>query len=147
MNTITRKIGRLKNKTPEIERFILFMDTLDLKAADIASKTKISERTITNFIWNNTPIGAQLLRELHAKYGVSIDWLLSGSGTMLLNQTSEPHGVYNVTPCNDLRVQRMCALIQELMSSASPDEQAWLETHFKFSMLQYKQIISAPNHE
>jgi hypothetical protein len=123
------------------------MDTLDLKAADIASKTGISERTITNFIWNNTPIGAQLLRELHAKYSVSIDWLLSGSGAMLLNQTKEPHGAYNVTPNSDLRIQRMCALVQELMSSASPDEQTLLETHFKFSMRQFQQMLSTTKHE
>lgn len=140
-------MGRSKNKTPEITRLLLVMDALDLKAADIASKTKISERTITNFIWNDTPIGAQLLRELHAKYGVSIDWLLSGSGSMLLSQTSEPTGIYNITPSSDLRVQRMCTLIQELMSSASSDEQAWLETHFKFSMLQYQQMLSTTNHE
>lgn len=123
------------------------MEALGLKAADIASKTKISERTITNFIWNDTPIGAQLLRELHAKYGVSIDWLLSGSGSMLLGQTNEPAGAYEVTPSSDLRVQRMCALVQELMSSASPDEQALLETHFKFSMRQYQQMLSTTNHE
>jgi transcriptional regulator with XRE-family HTH domain len=147
MNTITRKIGRSKDKTPEITRLLLVMDALGLKAADIASKTKISERTITNFIWNDTPIGAQLLRELHAKYGVSIDWLLSGSGPMLLSQTNEPTGAYDVTPSSDLRVQRMCALVQELMNSASPDEQALLETHFKFSMRQYQQMLSTTNHE
>jgi len=123
------------------------MDALGLKAADIASKTKISERTITNFIWNDTPIGAQLLRELHAKYGISIDWLLSGAGSMLLGQTSEPVGRYDVAPSSDLRVQRMCMLVQELMSSASPDEQALLETHFKFSMRQYQQMLSTTNHE
>lgn len=147
MNTITRKIRSSKDKTPEITRLLLVMDTLGLKAADIASKTKISERTITNFIWNDTPIGAQLLRELHAKYGVSIDWLLSGSGSMLLNQTGEPAGVYDVAPDSGLRVQRMCALIQELMSSASPDEQALLETHFKFSMRQYQQMLSSMNNK
>jgi len=123
------------------------MEALGLKAADIASKTKISERTITNFIWNDTPIGVHLLRELHAKYGVSIDWLLSGTGSMLLSQTSEPVGTYDVTPSSDLRIQRMCALIQELMTSASPDEQALLETHFKFSMRQYQQMLSTTNQE
>jgi transcriptional regulator with XRE-family HTH domain len=147
MNTITRKIRRSRNKTPEITRLLLVMDALGLKAADIASKTKISERTITNFIWSDTPIGAQLLRELHAQFGISIDWLLSGSGSMLLGQTGEPPGVYDVTPDSNLRVQRMCALIQELMSSASPEEQAWLETHFKFSMRQYQQMLSTTNHE
>lgn len=123
------------------------MDTLGLKAADIASKTKISERTISNFIWGDTPIGAQLLRELHAQYGISIDWLLSGSGSMLLGQTSEPPGVYDVNSDTTLRIQRMCALIQELMSSATPDEQALLEMHFKFSMRQYQQMLSTANPE
>jgi plasmid maintenance system antidote protein VapI len=147
MNKITRKTRGSRNKTPEITRLLLVMDALGVKAADIASKTKISERTITNFIWSDTPIGAQLLRELHAKYGVSIDWLLSGAGSMLLSQTSEPSGVYKVTPSNDLRIQRMCELIQDLMDSASADEQAWLETQFKFSMRQYQQMLSSSKSE
>jgi len=147
MNTIARKNKRSTNKTPEITRLLLVMDTLGLKAADIASKTKISERTITNFIWNDTPIGAHLLRELQAKYGISIDWLLSGTGSMLLGQTNEPAGTYNVTPSTDLRIQRMCALVQELMNAATPDEQALLETHFKFSMRQYQQMLSATDQE
>ncbi len=143
MNKITRKTRGSRDKTPEITRLLLFMNTLGLKAADIASKTGVSERTITNFIWGNSPIGAQLLRELHANYGVSIDWLLSGAGAMLLNRTAEPAGVYEVTPGSDLRVRRMCALIQELMDEATPDEQAGLETHFKLMMSQYQQMLSA----
>lgn len=125
----------------------MVMDTLGLKAADIASKTEISERTITNFIWNNTPIGAQLLRALHAKYGISIDWLLSGSGSMLLGQAKEPAASYDVVPSSDLRIQRMCELIQELMNAASPEEQALLETHFKFSMRQYQQMLLSAKSE
>jgi plasmid maintenance system antidote protein VapI len=142
MNKITRKTRGSRNKTPEITRLLLFMDTLGLKAADIASKTDVSERTITNFIWGNTPIGAQLLRSLHANYGVSVDWLLSGAGAMLLNRTSEPVGVYEVTPSSDLRIRRMCELIQELMNSVSPEEQAGLETHFKLTMNHYQQMLS-----
>ena len=147
MTIITRKNRGSKNKTPEITRMVLFMDTFGLKPTDIASKTKISERTITNFIWNNTPIGVRLLRALHVTYGVSIDWLLSGSGSMILSQASEPQGVYDVTPNSDARVQSMCGLIKELMSSASPDEQVWLETHFKFSMHQYQQMLSTTHHD
>lgn len=143
MNKITRKTRGSRNKTPEITRLLLFMDTLGLKAADIASKTDVSERTITNFIWGNTPIGAQLLRALHVNYGVSIDWLLSGAGAMMLNRTSEPTGVYEVTPSSDLRIRRMCDLIQELMNSVSPEEQAGLETHFKLTMNHYLQMLSS----
>lgn len=66
---------------------------------------------------------------------------------MLLNQTSEPAGDYHVTPANDPRVQRMCEFIQELMNSTPPDEQAWLESYFKFSMRQYKQMVSTSNQE
>lgn len=147
MNTITRKKGRSTNKTPEIARFIQLMNALNLKAADIASKTKISERTITNFLWNDRPLGAQLLRELHSRYGVSIDWLLSGSGSMLLDQVSEPQAHYHATQTRDPRVQGMYDLIQELMDSASSEEQVWLEMHFKFSMNQYKQMLSTSNTE
>ncbi len=66
---------------------------------------------------------------------------------MLLDQAKEPAASYDVVPSSDLRIQRMCELIQELMDAASPEEQALLETHFKFSMRQYQQMLLSAKSE
>lgn len=75
-----------KNKSPEITRLLHLLSVLNEKPADMAEKTGISDRTITNFLWNDTPIGGHLLRQLHQVYGVSIDWLLSGHGEMFIDK-------------------------------------------------------------
>lgn len=85
METITRKKRRSTNKSPEITRLIQFMDENNLKAADLAASVDVAERTITNYIWNDTPIGGQLLRQLLLVHGVSIDWMITGEGEMYVN--------------------------------------------------------------
>lgn len=117
------------------------MEVLGLKYVDIASKTEIPERTITSFIWENKPLGGQLLRKIHTKFSVSLDWLLSGTGSMLLNKTSEPAAAYAVTPGADSRTIRMCSFIQQFMSTASPDEQVWLEMQLKIHVPQYLRFL------
>lgn len=148
MSTITRKNTRSRNKSPEITRLVKVMDVLGIKPIDIAKENEISERTITNFIWNDTPIGGQLLRILHVKYGVSIDWLLSGVGSMFVSDrvNEEPNG-YNVIPSVNTRTKRMCSFIQQFMEPASPDEQSWLETQMRFSIPQYQVWLERQPHE
>lgn len=58
-----------------------------MSAADLAASIESAERTITNYIWNDTPLGGQLLRELLLVHGVSINWILSGQGTMYVNDS------------------------------------------------------------
>lgn len=143
MTTLTRKKESLIKKTPEIERLLLVMRSLGIKTIDIANKTDIAERTITNFIWNNKPIGAHLLRALHANFGVSVDWLLSGQGAMLHNSAGETVAVYTVTDQQNQRTARMLAFITQFMQSASDDEQAWLEMQVKLHVPQYAQFLDA----
>jgi len=140
MNTVTRNITSKKAKTPEITRLLELFLALDKKPIDIAKEIEISERTITNFIWNNSPIGGQLLRQLHLKYGASIDWILSGSGSMFSchNSAQEPHGNYCVMDSRTWRLQRFIA---DFIDTANPDEQAWLEMQIKFSVPQYAHFL------
>ena len=73
-----------KSKSPEIERFLMLLDSLDETPATIEEKTGISSRTINNYIWNDTPLGGVLLRALADGFAISVDWLLTGRGTMLM---------------------------------------------------------------
>lgn len=88
MSNISRKKIRATNKSPEITRLIHFMNENDLNAADLGASVDIAERTITNYIWNDTPIGGQLLRQLLLVHGVSIDWVITGEGDMYVNGKS-----------------------------------------------------------
>ena len=73
---------RNHTKSPEISRLIEFMRLNKMKPADLAASISIPERTLTNFIWNNRPLSGNVLRQLHAVHGVSIDWMVSGAGDM-----------------------------------------------------------------
>ncbi len=78
---MTRKQSK---KSPEIERLLDVMATLKETPSSMEEKTGISARTINNYIWGDNPLGGQLLRSLNEQYGVSIDWLLTGRGTMFM---------------------------------------------------------------
>ena len=79
-----------KVKTEEILRLKAIFKRLGKTRAEIAEETGIAERTITNYEWNNQPIGGQLLRQLQSRYGVSLDWLLTGRGVMFLEDLPLP---------------------------------------------------------
>jgi|APLak6261663543_1056040.scaffolds.fasta_scaffold02020_7 hypothetical protein len=89
MTTITRGKIKSTNKSPEIVRFIEFLNSRNLKPADIAASTNTAERTITKYIWEDIPLGGQLLRELLTVYGVSIDWVLTGRGGMYIDDMDD----------------------------------------------------------
>lgn len=144
MKTITRKKEISTKKSPEIARLIRLIDEMGIDYSDVARDTEVAERTITNFIWSDKPIGGQLLRALHAKYGASIDWLLSGNGPMFINKTHEPQTSYQSA---DARAQRMNSFINKFIESATEDEQAWLEMQLKFSVPQYQEFIEGNTDE
>lgn len=138
--TVTPKNSGGKTKIGEIERLKRVMTELNVQPVDIYNVSGVSQRTIKNIIWNNTEIGGKLLRVLHLNYGVSIDWLLTGSGHMLKNnnQVAEPDIHYST---KNPRTQRIINFVEDWMTYANEDEQAWLETQLKFNLSQYRQYI------
>lgn len=84
MEKIAHRKIKSTNKSPEIVRFVDFMNENRLKAADLAESIDVPERTITKFIWNDTPLSGSILRKLLTVHGVSIDWIVSGEGSMYL---------------------------------------------------------------
>ena len=134
-----------KKKEGEIYRFQLFLAEKNINPEQIQIDTGVTVRTITNSIYEGKPLGAKLLRELHAKYGVSIDWLVSGTGQMFGEsvvshlEISEPSAEYLT---DDPRFNRVIGLVHEFMVNAGDDEKAWLETQMKFSIAQFKQFLS-----
>jgi len=138
--TITPKNRSSKQKSGEILRFLMFMDVEKLQVDDIAEKTGVSKRTITHCIYDGNSLGGKLLRGLHSNYGVSIDWLLSGTGHMTAptNEIAEPEAKYS---SSNPRTTRMIAFIQDWMTYANEDEQAWLETELKFNLKQYQKFL------
>ncbi len=142
--TITPKLGLGKKKEGEIYRLQLFMTESNLQPSDIAKKTSVSERTITHSLYEQKPLGTKLLRELHLNYGVSIDWLISGVGQMYIENYSiqEPSQMYGSD--ND-RAARVLAFLDDWMTYAPNDEQAWLETQLKFNLDAYRRYLENQN--
>jgi len=142
MDNLTLKVSRKNKKSPEISRLMFFMKSTNVKSIDIEDKTEVSKRTVDNFIHSDLPIGAHLLRELHAKYGVSIDWLVSGIGEMLIpgHETSEPSANYQVI---NQRTIRLHNFIDGFMKSSNEDEQAWLEVQLKFNIPPYRDFLES----
>jgi len=136
MVTISPISGGEKKKRPEVERFILLMDTLDMQASVLSKKIDVPARTINNVIYENKPIGMQLMRQLNSVLGVSIDWLLGGVGAMFVATISvnDDAAKYRVV---DQRIFRITTFINEFFESASEDDKAWLEMQIKYSVPHY----------
>ncbi len=130
-----------KKKEGEIYRFQLLLADLDIKPEDIQRDTGVTVRTITNSIYEGKPLGSKLLREVHAKYGVSIDWLLSGVGKMYVQPASNTPEIIQDYGSSDPRLNNVVGLVNEFMANAGDDEKAWLETQMKFNIAQYKQYL------
>jgi hypothetical protein len=134
-----------KKKEGEIYRFQLFLAEKNINPEQIQKDTGVTVRTVTNSIYEGKPLGAKLLRELNAKYGVSIDWLVSGKGRMFVDtpishlEISEHRSDYKN---DDPRFNRIVGLVQEFMANANEDEAAWLETQMKFNISQFKQFLN-----
>lgn len=134
-----------KKKEGEIYRFQLFLAEKNINPEQIQKDTGVTVRTITNSIYEGKPLGAKLLRELNAKYGVSIDWLVSGSGQMFVGSTVSHLKISEVSAeylNDDPRFNRVVGLVQEFMANANEDEKAWLETQMKFNISQFKQFLN-----
>ena len=74
-----------KHKSPEIERFKSVLADLGETPGSIEENTGVSARTINNYIWGDTALGGPLLRVLSEQFGVSIDWILTGNGSLFAN--------------------------------------------------------------
>jgi len=145
--TITPNKWIGKKKDGEVFRLQLFMAEKGLKPEDIQNDTGVTVRTITNSIYEQKPLGSKLLRELHAEYGVSIDWLVSGFGTMLLHNGKKVGE--NASPAYNAdslihrteRDQRIMAFISDWLTYADDDEKAWLEMELKFNLEAYRRFL------
>lgn len=138
--TLTPNFKSDKKKIGEIARLQKLMTALNLQPIDIANKTGVSERTIINSIYEDSPLGGKLLRSIHLELGVSLDWLLSGIGNMMTsaNEIAEPMAEYSA---GNPRAMRIVNFIQDWMTYADEDEQAWLETELKFNLAQYRKYL------
>lgn len=140
-NTLTPINRSNKQKSGEILRFLKFMDVNKLQVADISQKTGVSKRTITHCIYDGNALGGKLLRQLNQNYGVSIDWIISGYGVMKaqIDEITEPEAKHST---HNPRTTRIIAFINDWMTYATEDEQAWLETQLKFHFKQYQEYLA-----
>ena len=140
MNTLTPKKGLGKKKTGETYRLQLVMSDLGVTPSELADKTEVSAKTITNYLYDSTPIGSKLLRKLHLIYGVSIDWLVSDVGSRYLpgreqgraNQVAEDQPTYDPGELTDS--------LGEWLLTATPRERNWMEIEVGLRMRLAKEL-------
>jgi len=89
------------------------------------------------------------MRIMHLKFGMSIDWLLSGKGRSLANdrqaEISEKQAGYAVSKLSP-RAARITEFVNDFLESASEDEQNWLEMQLKLHIPHYA-IFLERNHD
>jgi hypothetical protein len=143
MKKLTPEHESDKKKIGEIERFLLFLAKTNIQLSEVAKACDVSERTIKNGIWNNEPFGGRLLRGLHLKFGVSLDWLLSNSGPMLWTdrQVGEPAASYGSAPAND-REARLKDFLEEWFRARPEEDQVWLEVQFRRAVPEYEGFMT-----
>jgi hypothetical protein len=133
-----------KQKMGEITRFQEFLKVSGKTISDIAALSECAERTIHNHIWTNHPLNGKVLRALHDKLGVSVDWLLSNSAPMWVNaprnqgREEPPAGYASVSP----REARLQAFITEWFRTRPEDDQAWLEVQIRRAIPEYEAFLS-----
>lgn len=148
--TITPKKGLGKRKVGEIGRLQAFMTQKSLEPIDIQKETGVSARTVTHSLYEEKPLGAKLLRALHQYYGVSIDWLVSGNGSMFLfkdGQIEESPADYETKhfKTHTSKDQRVLTFLDDWMTYASDDEKTWLEMQLKFNIDAYRRHLEIEN--
>lgn len=126
--TLTPNFRFSKKKTGEIARLVEFMEAKHLQPFDISKVSDVSERTIKNCIYDDTPIGGKLLRSLHLNFGVSLDWLLSGNGSMFCTEKTV---LQPPVEGQEPGIQELVALISDWMNHATDQERTWLLVDIK----------------
>jgi transcriptional regulator with XRE-family HTH domain len=131
-----------KKKNGEVGRFQLFLADSGVQLSDISNKTGVSDRTLKNVIYEEAELGNKLLRGLHHYFGVSIDWIVSGSGSMYINSemVAEPQTNYGSVDTD--REQRIISFLEKWLPVADEDEKAWLEIELKVHIKAYQDHLN-----
>lgn len=147
-----KKMSVEEKKLGEIERLQRLMSANSLSFEDIAELSGASVRTAKNIVYENKPLGMKLIRGLAKKTGVSLDWLLTGEGSMYRNAprtTYEANGIAvhnnhgninagSISAGAVERGERLCGLIQRFLQERSGDEAAWLEQQILRAVPEFK---------
>ena len=136
--TLTPVNGLSKQKKGEVLRLQQFMEAKNLKPVDLYKETGISRRTIEHVIYDDKTIGGKLLRGLNLFYGVSIDWLVTGEGSMFMQKTgvAEPETPYEPTNSTFYFI----SFISDWAKHATPGELSWFETEARLKIKQVSEL-------
>jgi hypothetical protein len=69
-------------KSPEVARFMELKKENKLTWEQFSDEIGVPKRTLQHYCWETGVLSGVALRAAHDKFGVSLDWLLTGSGTM-----------------------------------------------------------------
>ncbi|MEQ1636739.1 MAG: helix-turn-helix transcriptional regulator [Methylococcales bacterium] len=87
-------------KSQEVARFMEIKKEFKLTWDQFSAEIGVPKRTIQNYVWETGVLGGTVLRKTHDRFGVSLDWLLTGSGNMYAADTATPSGDVRLAPNN-----------------------------------------------
>lgn len=77
-------------KSPEVARFMEIKKEHKLTWENFSAEIGVPKRTIQNYVWETGVLSGLALRRTHDRFGVSLDWLLTGNGTMYQGAAPSP---------------------------------------------------------
>lgn len=111
-----------KKKIGEVERLIRLIEEEGITYDELAEMAEASVRTVTNTIYDNKPLGVKILRGLQKKRGVSLDWLLTGKGSMYLPTSTSVSSI-----STDPTVASLQTWLEHYAQTRTEREVQWLE--------------------
>lgn len=86
---IVQKTTLKRPKSAEVARLLTFKKQNGLTWDAFSEKIDVPKRTITNYVWDTGKLGGAVLRGMLVEYGVSTDWILTGKGSMYLEDKDD----------------------------------------------------------
>jgi transcriptional regulator with XRE-family HTH domain len=85
--------------------------------------------------------GGDVFLSVSRYFGINLNWLLTGSGEMFLDESKK------VVPVEDIPKEKMKTWIDEFWQNASEDEKAWLRVEFQRAFPEFKEWLMKKQRE
>ena len=112
---------------------------LKLSQEKLAEILGVKRNTLSNWERGENEMNYEAMLILHSKFGVNINWLLTGEGSMFVNSSQEKE-----TPTNQAGIDRELA---QMLSMLSPEQQEGLKMLFRGYLKKPSSKLSASSSE
>lgn len=105
------------------QRLRYALDKLGIKISEAAKRAKIPYRSMQNYLRGERDPGAEALSAIAVQLGISVDWLLTGEGSMMRTDATSAGADAGLSP----REQAVLTLFRSLNEAEQREIQAVAE--------------------